>query len=405
MLQSFLAVVFVLTGTFESKAAPYQLDSGDVLEISVFKRDDLNRRMTIDADGNVWVPLIGEMRAKGLTLSALRSQLRDLLAAGDMVRGVDVMVDLVEHRPFYIYGSVMKSGAYPYRPGSTVRHALALAGGLSFMASSASGQGTPVSPVARAELHGKLEELKMQVAVQQIRIAGLRAEAETKNDISVEALPSEFVSNPQIKRLIQLETDRVKAHHAAREKEKQYLDEAIKLANERVNTLQQGLKADEEATQLQYQEFERVAELSRKGLAPTSRVSDQQQAAVLFKVRERDTAGRLALAQQSKEELLWKIATFDDRPVRVPREQLDALRTLEQLQAQVVSLSHQLMLSGASDMMLEKAGNIGLEIAVFRRSETGTMARIVGNEDSNLEAGDIVEVKANLDWLSSSFGN
>jgi polysaccharide export outer membrane protein len=397
-----LFLVFMLTFASLSEAAPFRLDSGDILEISVFRRDDLNRRMTVDADGNIWVPLVGEVRASGLTLPELRSKVRDLLAGSDSVRGADVMVDLVEHRPFFIHGSVLKAGAFPYRPGMTIRHALALAGGLSLSGASGS---FAIAPVAGAELRGKFEELKGQIAAQQIRVAGLRAEAETKTEINTTALARAIASRPEIARLIQLETDRIMARQAEREKEQQYLRNSIKLSDTQVSTLEEGQKADEEATRLQYEEYERVAELSRKGLAPTSRVSDQQQAAVLFKIRERDTAGRLAFARLAREELVRKLEKVDDRPVRIPLELQEAMKTLEQMKTQLASLGQQITLSGATNSMLGNPENVSVDITIFRKDRTGAQVRIAANEDSDVEASDVVEVKLKLDWLSSTPAN
>src|SRR5690606_23570592 len=128
-------------------ATEYRLDSGDVLQVSVFRRTELDRRMTVDAEGNIIVPLIGEVRAAGLSLAALRASLKELLATSDAVRGADITLEIVEYRPFYIYGSVTKAGAYPYRPGMSVRHALALAGGLGQI-----GQSIGATPVQAAEL-------------------------------------------------------------------------------------------------------------------------------------------------------------------------------------------------------------------------------------------------------------
>ena len=125
----FFPLLLIVTA-LPAQAAEYRLDSGDIVEVSVFGRNDLNRRTTVDVEGNILVPLIGAVKACGVTLSDLRAKVKELLATSDSVRGADVIVDLIECRPFYVYGNVARAGAYPYRPGMTARHALALAGGL-----------------------------------------------------------------------------------------------------------------------------------------------------------------------------------------------------------------------------------------------------------------------------------
>ena len=233
----------------------------------------------------------------------------------------------------------------------------------------------------------------------------MRAEADTKTEIKISSLAPAIASRPEIAKLIQLETDRIKSRQTEREKEQQHLRTALQLSNAQVTTLEQGQKADEEATKLQYDEYERVAELSRKGLAPTSRVTDQQQAAVLFKIRERDTAGRLAMARLAREELTRRLEKADDRPVRIPQELQEAMRALEQLHAQLASVRQQLMLSGASGGMLDSPERGGPEVVIFRKEKNGAQVRIVANEDTEVEAGDVVEVKLKLELFQSPLAN
>jgi polysaccharide export outer membrane protein len=394
LLRLLIAPLLFAALTTQSEGAPYRLDSGDVIEVSVFGRDDLNRRMAVDADGNIWVPLIGEVHVTGMAMKDLRTKVRDLLATSDAVRWVDVFVDLVERRPFYIHGSVAKAGAYPYQSKMTVRHAVALAGGLGAGATAA------ILPTTVVETRGRYEELKGELVRQQIRIAGLQAETGEKTDFEVTGLAPGVASRPDVARLIALEKARLRARIVEREKERQYLSAAIKLTDTRVAALEQGQKVDEEATKLANQEYERVAELSRKGLAPTSRVTDEQQAAVLFKIREQDTAGRLALARQSREELQWRLEKADDRQAAIPQELHDATAALIEAQTKLNAVSEQMALTGAIGAQLGEMQDNAPEIEIFRRDSTGAQVRIVANEDTEIEAGDVIEVKVRLGWLN-----
>ena len=223
--------------------ADYKLGSGDTIEISVFGRTDLTRRAMIDPDGKIQVPLIGEVAASGLTMSELRARIKDLMATSDLVRGGDVLVDIIEHRPFYVYGNVTRGGSYPYRPGMTVRHALALAGGFETIRS----QGN-TTPVASAELRGRYRTLSADYAKQQVRVASLRAESEGKSELDLSALPRSARSQRVIAELIDLETQQLKAIQDQREKEKKYLATALQLADAQVGALDRGQKVDEEAS-------------------------------------------------------------------------------------------------------------------------------------------------------------
>ena len=111
--------------------AQYRLDSGDVVEVSVFGVQDFKRRTAINVDGDISLPLLGDIRAAGLTLAELRTKLRESLAKSNIIRSPDVTAEIVEHRPFYVNGNVAKPGAHAYQPSLTVRHAVAIAGGFS----------------------------------------------------------------------------------------------------------------------------------------------------------------------------------------------------------------------------------------------------------------------------------
>src|SRR5690606_31593427 len=113
-----------------------------------------------------------------------------------------VILDLVESRPFYIYGDVSKGGAYPYRAGLTVRHAVAVAGGLL----AARSDTATISPAASAELRARYKTLSAEYVRQQIRVASLRAELEGKREIDLSALNAAAKMQDTVVELIDLET-------------------------------------------------------------------------------------------------------------------------------------------------------------------------------------------------------
>src|SRR5262249_20322827 len=60
---------------------PYLLDSGDRLRIFVYAQPNLSRLYTVDHQGLVAVPLIGNVPARGHTTHALAQAIRSRLAA------------------------------------------------------------------------------------------------------------------------------------------------------------------------------------------------------------------------------------------------------------------------------------------------------------------------------------
>ncbi|HUI14188.1 MAG TPA: polysaccharide biosynthesis/export family protein [Xanthobacteraceae bacterium] len=108
--------------------AAYRLDSGDRLRVVVFGQDGLTNSYVVDASGDIAMPLIGSVEARGLTTDQLSSRIADLLRQG-YVRDPHVAVEVEAYRPFFILGEVTQPGQYPYVANMTVETAVAIAGG------------------------------------------------------------------------------------------------------------------------------------------------------------------------------------------------------------------------------------------------------------------------------------
>jgi polysaccharide export outer membrane protein len=107
---------------------PYTLDSGDRLRVVVFGQDTLTNSYGIDAAGNITMPLIGAVHARGLTTAELSNALAARLRQG-FLREPHVATEVELYRPFFILGEVNFPGQYPYVPNMTAETAVAIAGG------------------------------------------------------------------------------------------------------------------------------------------------------------------------------------------------------------------------------------------------------------------------------------
>jgi polysaccharide biosynthesis/export protein len=106
----------------------YRLDSGDRLRVIVFGQDNLSRVYNVDTSGNVALPLIGEVRARGLTTVQLAIDIEGQLKR-KYIKDPKVSVEVDAYRPFFILGEVHKPGQYPYVNAMTVEGAVAIAEG------------------------------------------------------------------------------------------------------------------------------------------------------------------------------------------------------------------------------------------------------------------------------------
>ena len=106
----------------------YTLDSGDRLRVVVFGQDGLTNSYVVDASGQIAMPLIGIVPARGLTTDQLSERIGGMLRQG-FIREPHVAVEVEAYRPFFILGEVTQPGQYPYVANMTVETAVAIAGG------------------------------------------------------------------------------------------------------------------------------------------------------------------------------------------------------------------------------------------------------------------------------------
>lgn len=64
---------------YRKKASEFLLGPGDSIEISVYRHGDLSKTARINTDGNIMMPLIGDFKAAGKTVSEVKDSLQEKL--------------------------------------------------------------------------------------------------------------------------------------------------------------------------------------------------------------------------------------------------------------------------------------------------------------------------------------
>ena len=108
--------------------ADYRLGTGDKIHVTVYDEADLSGDFQVDATGFIRLPLIGQVKAGGMTAHEVEGDIASALQQG-YLNDPRVNVEVTTYRPFYIVGEVSKPGEYPYANGMTIPTAVALAGG------------------------------------------------------------------------------------------------------------------------------------------------------------------------------------------------------------------------------------------------------------------------------------
>jgi polysaccharide export outer membrane protein len=112
---------------------PYVLGPGDKVRLKVYGDTDLNGEYEVNSGGFVSIPLVGQVKAAGLTTNQLENTLVSRMK-GKIANDPKVNIEIATYASFYVYGEVKKAGVYPFQPGLTVADAVATAGGLTYRA-------------------------------------------------------------------------------------------------------------------------------------------------------------------------------------------------------------------------------------------------------------------------------
>ena len=112
-------------------ASTYRIYPGDEIELYVWGEERLQRTVKVLPDGTLAFPLVGQLRAAGLTLAEIEGMVTERLAPeyrGDVPR-VTASVVTSAGTQFSVMGRVNAPGAFTPTRQLNVLEALALAGG------------------------------------------------------------------------------------------------------------------------------------------------------------------------------------------------------------------------------------------------------------------------------------
>ncbi|HEV8327444.1 MAG TPA: polysaccharide biosynthesis/export family protein [Nitrospiraceae bacterium] len=113
----------------------FMLGPEDVLEVTVWRNQDLSRTVVVRPDGKISLPLIGDVQASGLNSSQVAAKIAARLT--EFKENPNVSVSLKEVNSYFIFvlGEVLKPGKYPLKSYATVLQGVSMAGGFTQFAS------------------------------------------------------------------------------------------------------------------------------------------------------------------------------------------------------------------------------------------------------------------------------
>jgi polysaccharide export outer membrane protein len=130
-----LASASVALGAQDAAKAPpsftdYVVGAQDVLTITSYDQADLSGKFAIEADGTFTFPMIGRVRAGGLTLRSLEGAIKKQLTDGGYFRNpqITVSVETYKSQRVFVVGEVRLPGTYSLSGTTNLVEALARAG-------------------------------------------------------------------------------------------------------------------------------------------------------------------------------------------------------------------------------------------------------------------------------------
>jgi polysaccharide export outer membrane protein len=118
------------------KDSPYRIGCADVLQVAVWRDADLSRQLPVRPDGFISLPMVGEVKANGLTPTELEKVISEKLKPYVQDPRVTVVVTEVNSSRVFVTGEVTHPGAYAMPSRTSLVQAIALAGGFTEFASS-----------------------------------------------------------------------------------------------------------------------------------------------------------------------------------------------------------------------------------------------------------------------------
>ncbi len=141
VLKFLVLLSVLLSPSFPATAAEksdYTICAGDVLQVTVWKEEGLDREVLVLPDGTMTFPLIGTFKVEGMTPSDVQSTVKDKLRGLIPDASVTVSIKAPLGHTVSVLGQVAKPGEIVMARRMTVTQALSQAGGLTPFASESS---------------------------------------------------------------------------------------------------------------------------------------------------------------------------------------------------------------------------------------------------------------------------
>lgn len=381
--------------------AEYKIGPGDVLSLNILGNPDLGAaRAVVNADGFVVLPLAGGVAVSGLSLADATAKIGGILANKEFSRRLDdgrnipviispsqIGLSIVEYRPIYVNGDVAKPGELTYRPGLTVRQAVALAGGFDQMRFK---MDNPLLEIS--DLTGEYNGLWIEYAKSKAVVARLKAELDNKDNIDAKLNADVPVSAGLTTDIIKNEQNQLTVRNADFVKERDYLRAASQKEQQRAQILSEQQAKEIEGVQADTADLQRYEDLFKKGALALPGLSEARRTVLLSSTRALQTTAFLASVQREQGDLDRRLDRLSDtRRIEVLHELEEATASLASTETKLQTVSNKLRFVNKSKPQLVRGFEDQVKINLTRLVD-GKWSQTTVGPDEALEPGDVADI-------------
>lgn len=331
----------------------------------------------VDDDGRIVLPVLGGVNTAGISPEDLAGQISDRLIQQLSLASLPaVTVEIAERPPVMVLGLVRQAGPVPFRPGMTVREALAMTGGVPL-------SGDAAEDPLRARLTAKalLEQLQQREMELSARAARFRAEA--GDDAGIDLTP--LGESEQAMAIGERERQILALDIEQRKRALDLLEGRLALLRAEIETL--NTKSVSLATQqdLARRQLDAMTRLSDSGLTVNARLLEAQRIYTDIEAQGLELRSSILAARQD-------IAKAEaDRLQIVQGGKADALVQLAQTQSDLAETRSRRSLQERLVALIDAAETPEktLDFSVYH---AGSAAAVSAGADQPLQPGDVVQV-------------
>ncbi|EJB05725.1 periplasmic protein involved in polysaccharide export [Rhizobium leguminosarum bv. trifolii WSM597] len=347
---------------------------------------------TIDDAGNLSIPIAGHLQANGKTTEQLADAVASALAEKSALPGKPyIALEIAEHAPIFVTGTVQTPGRYPFEPNMTVMKAVSIAGG--FLRER---EGNTYFERDRIQAAGAYRTAVINRRDLLMRQARLRAEIAGQQSFEI---PDELVGTPDVDKLKAQELNLMRLRRVDIDSRIEAANDLTRLYGQQVESLTAKISSQKRQIDLAQKELDNVNSLVSKGLVSNSRqvsvdrwVADAQGTLIDLEVALTTARQGLSEADRSKINIVNRQNSenqdlLNQVNLAIGRAAIDI--QVAQLLGEQAGYDAQLAQINTDAPGLGRAKK---NYRIVRRNDDGTSRDIVADEQTALLPHDLVEV-------------